>query len=208
MEVRMKYRNAMTHCDNLIEVHKRAGTGSRGRKWIETSVNRAVVVIAIASWQAAVQDITRFLLKRGMPELTDPNHGFARLIEGQVIRELDRFSTPNAENSRNLLRLVGFDPRPHWTWSNGEGRGKRVTLEPPQVQEHLRDWLRVRHAIAHGDAEMPNVPVLQAVRQGRVSQGQGPPIWLNDAKQCTSFVKKLTEVTIDGLEVELGGRRS
>ena len=88
MEVRMKYRNAMTHCDNLIEVHKRAGTGSRGRKWIETSVNRAVVVIAIASWQAAVQDITRFLLKRGMPELTDPNYGFARLIEGQVIREL------------------------------------------------------------------------------------------------------------------------
>ncbi|OBF43908.1 hypothetical protein A5787_14235 [Mycobacterium sp. 852002-50816_SCH5313054-b] len=203
LHVGINFDNAMVHCDNLIKVHEKAGTGTRGRKWIESSVNRAVIVLAVASWQAVVQDMTRFLLEEGTPQKTDPNYGFARLMKGRVMSELDRFSTPNADNSRNLLQLVGFDPRKYWTW-NIPGRGKGVvTLERAQVEEQLRDWLKVRHAIAHGDAQIPNVAVLQAVRQGKVSPGQGPPIWLNDARNCTAFVKKLTKVTMDGLDTEL-----
>jgi hypothetical protein len=201
--IRMQFEDAMIHCDNLVKVHQRAGTGERGRRHIETSVNRAIIVVAIASWQAVVQDIVRDRLREGMPKSTDPNYGFARLIEGQVLRELDRFSTPNAENSRNLLRLIGFDPRPYWTWRTRDGGGAAATLSPAQVEERLRDWLKVRHAIAHGDAKMPSVAVLQAVRQGNVQPDEGPTIRLYDAKQCIAFVKKLTDLTLDGLEAEI-----
>jgi hypothetical protein len=31
-------------------------------------------------------------------------------MKGRVMSELDRFSTPNADNCRNLLQLVGFHP--------------------------------------------------------------------------------------------------
>ena len=89
----------MEHCDNPVLVRQRPGTGQRGRRRIETSVNRAIVVIAIASWQAVVQDMTRFLLDRSMPQPTEPNYGVARLIRGQVLAELNNFSTPNPENS-------------------------------------------------------------------------------------------------------------
>ena len=102
----------MEHCDNdnLVLVRQRSGTGQRGRRRIETSTNRAIVVIAIASWQAVVQDMTRFLLDRSMPQPTEPNYGVARLIRGQVQGALNNFSTPNAENARQLLQSVGFDP--------------------------------------------------------------------------------------------------
>jgi hypothetical protein len=75
----------MLHCDNLVLVRQRSGIGQRGRRRIETSVNRAIVVIAIASWQAVVQDMTRFLLDRSRPQPTEPNYGGARLIRGQVL---------------------------------------------------------------------------------------------------------------------------
>lgn len=138
--VKYNFDNAMTHCDNLVEVHQRAGSGERGRRRIETSVNRAVIVIAIASWQAVVQDMARFLLDRNMPEASDPNYGVARLIRGRVLGELDRFSTPNAQKTRELRQSVGFDPRPYWKWSRRDSAHKIVTLRSRDIEEVLRDW--------------------------------------------------------------------
>jgi len=81
----------MEHCDNLVLVHQRSGTGQRGRRRIETSGNRAIVVIAIAIWQAVVQDMTRLLLDRSMPQPTEPNYGVARLIRRQVLGSAQQF---------------------------------------------------------------------------------------------------------------------
>jgi hypothetical protein len=50
------FANAMTHCDNLINVHKAARNGGRGRRTAETSVNRGTIVLAVAAWQVFVQD--------------------------------------------------------------------------------------------------------------------------------------------------------
>lgn len=208
LTVKFRFDRAMDHCDNLVLVHQRSGTGTRGRRRVETSVNRAVVVIAIASWQAVVQDMTRFLLERNMPARSDPNYGVARLIQGQVLRALGNFSTPNAENTRQLLQSVGFDPRPLWTWTNGARGSREVTYRPPDVEQRLRDWLNVRHAIAHGDEKSPEVGVLQAVRQQQVSRTDGPSIRLHDAKQCIAFVRRLTEVTLRGVAAELPAPRS
>lgn len=137
----------MIHCDNLLEIPHRAGGGLGRGSMVESSVNRAVIVLAIASWQAFVQDTVKFILDRRMPESARPP---------EVLRELDRFSTPSAKNTRKLLQLVDFDPNPYWAWD-------RMKLR--QVEARLRDWLTVRHAIAHGDEKMPNVPVLEAVRE-------------------------------------------
>src|SRR5262245_17621341 len=54
----------MEHCDNLVLVHQRSGTGQRGHRRIETSVNRAIVVIVIASWQPVVQDMADVVVSR------------------------------------------------------------------------------------------------------------------------------------------------
>lgn len=138
-----------------------------------------------------------------MPDKSDPNYGIARLIQGQVERALNNYSTPNAQNTRELLRSVGFDPRGYWTWTNGAHGSREVTFRPTDIEDQLRDWLRVRHAIAHGDERLPEVPVLQAVRQNAVSRREGPTIRLHDAKQCVAFIRKLAGVTLAGLKAEL-----
>lgn len=208
--VRLKFDDAMKHCDNLVEVHRRAGSPGPGGTRIEASVNRAVVVIAIASWQAVVEDMTRYAIDRYMPDRTDANYRVALLLTGQITEQIRRFSTPSPENTCRLLQLVGFDPRPYWTWTTTGGRGKSITLTPTDVEGRLRDWLQVRHAIAHGNP-LPNVDVLQAVRQKRprtsgrtkVPWAGGLNIRLIDAQQCIVFIRKLAHVTLNGLGAEL-----
>ena len=185
LTVGFRFDNAMTHCDNLVKIDQRAG-GGRGRtRMVESSVNRAVIVLAIASWQAFVQDTTYFLLHRRMPQ---PTHQ-------KVLREIDRSSTPSAENTCKLLRLVDFDPRPYCTWDR---------FKPPKVEARLRDWLTVRHAIAHGDEKIPSVAMLEAVRENKVRFGPGgPSIRVDDARQCTAFIRKLAWATLDGVAREM-----
>lgn len=194
------FGRATAHCDNLVKVHRRAGTGGQGRRFIEVSVNRAVIVIAIACWQSVVQDLTRVLVDASMPAKGNPSWGTANLLAGRVSSEIGRFSTPNAENTRGLLQSAGFDPRPSWTWSTG--RFGRDTLTPNQVESRLSEWLKIRHAIAHGHEQMPCVAVLQAVTPK--SQPQDPPIRLVDAIQCLDFVRRLAQVTGDGVATHLG----
>lgn len=57
-EAAANFRRATQHCDNLIAVHRRAGGPLQGPRYEEVSINRAVVVLAIASWQAVIQDYT------------------------------------------------------------------------------------------------------------------------------------------------------
>lgn len=66
------FRRAIAHADNLVSVHRRAGSGGRGRRTEEVSINRAVVVITVATWQAAVQDLTLACLAQSEPPPTDP----------------------------------------------------------------------------------------------------------------------------------------
>jgi hypothetical protein len=186
MSVGYRFESAMIHCDNLIKLERRAQGGGRGSAlaW-ETSANRAVIVLAIASWQAFVQDTVIFILDRRMPKSAHPP---------AVLRELDRFSTPSAKNTRKLLRLVGFDPDPYWTWDRTKIR---------QVEGRLQDWLAVRHAIAHGDV-MPEVAVLEAVRENRLSFGlDGPSVRVEDARQCIAFIRKLAWATLNGVAWEM-----
>lgn len=89
----------------------------------ELALNRAVVVLTVAAWQAYVQDATRVAIDRLKPG--GPPQQSWNLTNAQASRAIHLFSTPNAENTRDLLLYAGFDP-------NRAGRGGRDARRCPR----------------------------------------------------------------------------
>lgn len=194
------FHRATRECDNLITIHRGYGGTSAGRREEETSINRAVVVLAVAGWQAIAQDLVLACIDVGRPAAGSPlSHSSYNLLSGRLKKEVGDFSTPNAENTRKLLTATGFDPYPCWTWQQHAGKGKGlVTWTPSRASDRLNEWLKVRHAIAHGHASLPIVDALQAVRD--VSNPPvSPRLRLVDAEQCLKFLRRLSKLTTDGL---------
>ena len=200
------FRRATKHCDNLITVHRGHGGRRPGRRAEELSVNRAVVVIAVASWQAVVQDYTLACLDLSSP---GPNGPLAaatyKVITGPVRNAIGEFSTPNGPNARKLLQSAGYDPRQSWTWSQHAGRGRGVKVwRPDDAEARISEWLKVRHAIAHGHPALPQVPALGAVRERGDNPPSEPVLRLVDAEQCLAFFRRLAHLTGAGLADHLG----
>ena len=198
------FYRARVHCDNIVEVHRAHGGGNLGRRYREVSLDRAVVVLAVAAWQAAVQDMTSAML-----DTAAPTSGAAldmaryRIQVGPVRKGIGDFGTPNAKNTRDLMVVAGFDPRPFWTYSimGGRGRGRELWT-PKMVDDRVDEWLKVRHAVAHGHETMPIVRALEAVRQD--PNVQSPTIRLVDAEQCVSFFTRLVRLTAEPIAAQLG----
>ena len=194
------FTTAVAHCHNIIAVHRRVGAGQRGRRWEEVSLDRAVVVMAVAAWQAAVQDMTAAIIDTAAPATGAANY---HALLGHVRKAILDFGTPNSQNTRRLMQSAGFDPRPYWTWTIAGGRGRqRVTWAPTAVDARLDEWLRIRHAIAHGHDELPACDALEAVRLDGVTSD--PSLRLVDAEQCVAFVSRLVRLTATGAAAHLG----
>ncbi|WP_141711791.1 hypothetical protein [Jiangella alba] len=193
------FRRAIRHSDNLIAVHRSTNSG-RGRRTKEISLNRAAIVLAVATWQASVEDLTIAAIDVSRPA---QQHAYLDraydVVTGKIRVDVKQFSTANAQNSRRLLLGVGFDPRPHWTWS---AVGRTPAIRPHQVESRLDDWLKLRHALAHGDPELPAVEVLECVRNNE-QLADGPSVRLADAENCVKFVRRLVAATGDGLAQHL-----
>jgi hypothetical protein len=207
----LRFRRAMTHCDNLVDVHRGYGGPAQGRRSKEVSVNRAVVVVTVAAWQAAVQDMVLAAIEAGIPGpdslLTQQTYS---IVAGRARGNVGGFNTPNPENTRQLLLEVGFDPRPFWTWSQMGGQGVGVlTLTPHDVEQRMREWLRLRHDIAHGNDSLSRVNVLLTVRE-KVNPPDDwqPTIRLVDAEACMAFFRRVADLTAAGLAEHLGHERS
>ena len=195
---------ALRHCDNIVAVHRAHGGVNRGRRFQEVSLDRAVIVLAVAAWQAAVQDLTTALLDTVRPAGSSAID-IARydVLTGSVRKAIGDFATPNGDNTRKLLISAGFDPRPLWTYEIAGGRGRqRVTWTPTMVNIRLNEWLKIRHALAHGHESLPVNNALLAVRNlGVVSN---PALRLDDAEQCMTFLNRLVRLTAAGLAAHLG----
>ena len=193
------FARATRHCDNLIEIHRNHSGPRQGRRNKETALNRAVVVLTVAAWQAAVQDLANAAADLVNPGEASPEFRLYTLLKGRMDRDIRAFATPNAEKTRELLKVAGFDPRPHWEWTR-PGRNGSVT--PHRAEQSVNAWIKVRHAIAHGHAMLPEEEVLQAVRMGEPHRGD-PSLRLYDAEQCLEFFRRMARVTAHGLAEHL-----
>jgi hypothetical protein len=194
---------AMEHCDNIVQVHRAAGSGARGRRSSETSVNRGTVVLAVASWQAFVQDLALAFLETAMADLraAGPTGLLAAAMDQWCTDfkgAIEKFSTPGVDQTRALLGRAGFDPRPSWTWNQRGGRGQgTLVVKPGDVSKVVDQWLRIRHDIAHGHSTFHPLPVLTAVRDPRssVKVRQAPNLRLDDAIDCMAFFRSIVRLT-------------
>jgi hypothetical protein len=206
VEATENFQRATQHCDNLITVHRGYGGPGGGRRAEEVSLNRAVIILTVAAWQAVIQDFATACVDLSAPAPGGPlSRQSYDVLAGRVRQEVGDFATPNAQKSRRLLIGAGFDPRPHWTWRQGAGRGKGwKKWAPADADKRIDEWLRVRHAISHGHLTLPQVEALEAVRTNLAHPPGDPTLRLTDASQCLVFFRRLAKLTAEGLASHLG----
>lgn len=214
------FGRSIRHCHNLISIHSERNT-AQGRRYQEVSLNRAVVVLAVAAWQTLVQDLVLGALATAEPSgtATVPEIGTYRLIKAQIEREVRKFATPNTQNTRDLLDTVGLDIKPHWTWEvPARGRSQSRTRTFAEISRELDDWLAVRHAIAHGHKQIPRRLSLDAIltkyasdqKKGLKPQPNNypaPEIRKADAERCARFIHQLSQVTTFAMVGVVSGER-
>lgn len=153
------FKRTLRPAHHLIAIHKR--NPGAGRRVADLSLNKGAVVFAVAAWQAYVEDVAEAILVALAPPATDPSAGMYRLLAGRVREQIRRFNTPNAQNTLDLLSLVGFDPLPYWQfgfrweWQRSDRYGSMTrftTLTSADCRKELDAWLLIRHRIAHGDS--------------------------------------------------------
>jgi hypothetical protein len=164
------------------------------KQWVsrDVALNRSVVVLTVAAWQAWVETYvdTALAAMTEPPANRSDDAEYLRLLHatGPLIelatREVKRFSTPDAAQVCRLLRLLGDDPRPRWSLASPAG-----PANTDEVVGRLNGWVKVRHAIAHGHGHLPPVGVL-----GRTKGNYGS-LTHRHAAQCAAFFRQLAVAT-------------
>lgn len=158
--------------EELLTAHARLTGRRRGRQWGVGSLNRAIVVIAVSSWEAYLEHVTEestILLNPPIPPLAS----WPALV-ASAKSAIGRFHNPSADNVKNLLRdCLGIpDISNDWHWRN---------CNHEKAVKHLNELLKLRHQIAHGATPRPRVR--------------------NDyASSLPHFIKNLAKCTDDGIK--------
>jgi hypothetical protein len=76
--------------------------------------------------------------------------------------------------------------------------------KPADAEQRIAEWLKVRHAIAHGHPSLPKVAALSAVRENPGNPPDDPTLRLVDAEQCVAFFRRLSRLTGSSLAAHLG----
>ena len=100
----------------------------------------------VAAWDAYINELVRNFFTTTANPLDPKFHAVHSIARDTAERALERFNTPNSENTRNLLiQNTGYDPIGNWIWSARSMSGLAV-------RQRLNEILRVRHSFAHGFA--------------------------------------------------------
>lgn len=72
----------------------------------------------------------------------EPPAGDASVVSYRVMKSIamnvrHNFSTPNAENTRDTLMTVGFDPWPAWSWPDPGGTSQQQQDTPAGQRREL-----------------------------------------------------------------------
>ena len=113
-------------------------------------------------------------------------HAIYTIAQQAAERAVERFNTPNWENTRNLLvQYTGYDPIGDWVWT-------RRGMDGLQVRVRLNEILQVRHSFAHG-FDMPAYSWTQSP-SGRVR------LTSKAIQETEAFFKNLVNVTDSGMK--------
>ncbi|WP_411837922.1 HEPN domain-containing protein [Paracoccus sp. ME4] len=100
----------------------------------------------VAAWDSYVNAVVREFLKETSNTLDSDFSARSGLLLDFVEAALNRFNTPNSDNTRRLLiQCTGYDPIGDWVWHE---RG----LSGLDTRNFLDQILKVRHSFAHGFA--------------------------------------------------------
>ena len=150
---------------------------------------RASLAAHVATWNAyisnLVNDFYNVIADSSNPRL-DAIYTIARQA---AERAVERFNTPNWENTRNLLeQYTGYDPINDWIWP-------RRGMESVQVRLRLNEILQVRHSFAHG-FDMPAYDWTQSPnRKVRLTS--------KVIQETEAFFKNLVNVTDTGMKAHI-----
>jgi len=100
----------------------------------------------VAVWDAYINELVRNFFAATANPLDPKFHAVHSIARNAAERALERFNTPNWENTRTLLiQNTGYDPIGDWVWPARSMSGLAV-------QQKLNEILKVRHSFAHGFA--------------------------------------------------------
>jgi hypothetical protein len=178
----------------LVEVHVLVpwGAGAPAR---QQALYGAVAVTTVAAWQGFVEDLseaTRVTTERKAKRARIDRSALAPL-------ELNRFNTPNRQNTVALLGRAGLNLPTGWSVTS---QGQQ--LNDHQAWEVINAWLLVRHAVAHGfpfseNADLtallahPNVGS-RVLTGGAPGRGTGRVLRLQDAQGCLELFTEVAAV--------------
>jgi hypothetical protein len=183
-QAKADFGSSLKDAHNLVWLHRNS-QGGQGRRHRQTTLNRAVVVVTAAAWQAYVQDTTQAILAALAVPHGHQGHALYALTRAAAKNAVRRFNTPNARNTLGLFGTVGFDPEPVWSFTIGTP--PRV-YAPQNVRAEINDWFDVRHAIAHG-SQLPAIPLVSGQAQA------GRTLHRGDAERCISFFESVVNAT-------------
>jgi hypothetical protein len=137
----VKYRSLATHATIILKADRRM----LSRKQVQ-ALYGAAFVAQVAAWNAFVTDLIGCFFQEVANPMIGQFHAMHTLANAAAVSLLDRFATPNAENTRNLIiACTGYDPWPNWDWP---ARGMNALA----ARLRLNEILKVRHSLAHGFA--------------------------------------------------------
>lgn len=182
--------------EQLIAIHGTLQAGP-GRRHEQDAIHRAGVVMTVAAWQAYVEKIIPEALDVIGADIRDPaavppaptwSRNSFLLHCAAVQIQIKKFNTPNAANTRDLLKAsFGFDPLPFWVWHQGPRQ-----WDNKRTRKRTEDWVRIRHTIAHGYALPDDMGFLKGVNgNARLTLGL--------LKECLKHFKHIALKTDDAL---------
>lgn len=175
-----------------IKALRKAATDIRLRPMLRDEIKvfyHATLTAYVAAWNAYINNLVREFYNL----ISDPSNQIFdevyTIAQQAAENALTRFSTPNWENTRDILRrYTGYDPISDWGSSQ-----RSMNLE--QVRERLTEILKVRHSFAHG-SDMPAYNWTQSP-SGRVR------LTSKAIQDTEAFFKNLVNVTDKGMKTHI-----
>ena len=134
--------------EEMNQAHRRLRTGLRGRQYGLGSLNRAIVVLCVSSWEAFIEQLLIESLDLMRP--SNPVGSPWPTVKAFAGSQIARFNTPNSENTKRLFaECLGLpDITAHWSWRGSSVQNTRISLN---------DILMLRHHVAHGVNPRPKI---------------------------------------------------